>query len=219
MPGRHPMRSVSLFPFCAPETHFSGKTRIRGSGIIVDSSGLLLTAAHVMLQLNDSCALTVIVPSSEWSRTSGYHPFSIKQCETNLAIDVALCSIVPIESERDWMYLRAASLRRYAPAPNTEVRIMGFTGWGFYPTVLRARIQSVRLLRRQDGCYCDFAVDTTTYQGMSGSALVTSDGQVVGLITTSGTGKFRGLSFGTDFERAAGFLKKNGVGSAEAADR
>jgi len=65
--------------------------------------------------------------------------------------------------------------------------------------------------RRQDGCYCDFAVDAVTHEGMSGSPLVTEEGDVIGLITTAGSGKFRGISFGTTFEGAAAFLRKAGL--------
>jgi Trypsin-like peptidase domain len=97
-------------------------------------------------------------------------------------------------------------------APQSLVTIPGFTGWSLFPTVVRGRIASPRLFyRRQDGCYCDFAVDTVTYDGMSGSPLVTEQGDVIGLITTAGTGKFRGLSFGTTFEGAAAFLRKAGL--------
>ena len=200
-------------PILCTETHFAGRTRAHGSAVVIDTTGVIITAAHVVLNAQSSCSLTIVVPSSEWSQTSGFHPFKIGQCETNLSLDIAACRITPVESKNDYKYLRAAVVRLFMPAPNTMVTVMGFTGWGFYPTVLRARLQSVQLLRRQDGCYCDFAVDTSTFQGMSGSPLVTANGEVVGIITTSGTGKFRGLSFGTDFERAAVFLRKYALGS------
>jgi len=199
-------------PILCTETHLAGRTRAHGSGVVVDTAGVIITAAHVVLDAQRFCSLTMVVPSSEWSRTSGFHPFKIGPCETDAPLDIAVCRITPVESKSDFKYLRAAPIRLFTPAANSMVTIMGFTGWGFYPTVLRARVQSVQLVRRQDGCYCDFAVDTSTYQGMSGSPLVTANGEVVGIITTSGTGKFRGLSFGTDFERAAEFLKKYGWG-------
>jgi S1-C subfamily serine protease len=203
-------------PILCTETHLAGRTRAHGSGVVVDTSGVIITAAHVVTDAHSFCSLTVVVPSGEWSRTSGFHPFKIGQCETNLPLDIAVCRINPVESKSDYKYLRAAPVGLFTPAANSRVTIMGFTGWGFYPTVLPARVQSAQLMRRQDGCYCDFAVDTSTYQGMSGSPLVSANGEVVGIITTSGTGKFRGLSFGTDFERAATFLKRNGLGNANA---
>jgi len=193
----------------------SSRTKARGTAVVVDSAGVILTAAHVVLASQSSCTLTLLVPNNEWSRASTFHPFSVQQRATSELLDIALCRIRPLEDVRDWSYLKPARLRIQSIVPGTTVTITGFTGWGVFPTVVRGSLLSPQqLYRRQDGCYCDFAVDATTHEGMSGSPLVTETGDVIGLITTAGTGKFRGMSFGTSFERAAAFLRKAGLNSA-----
>ena len=207
-------------PILCTEAQSAARTKARGTAVVVDLSGIILTAAHVVSQSQLFCTLTALVPNDEWTRASGFRPFSVEQCVTNELLDIALCRIKPRGNNRDWSYLRAASIRMQIPPPASSVVITGFTGWGYFPTVVHGRIASPQqLYRRQDGCYCDFAVDTLTYEGMSGSPLVTEQGDVIGLITTAGTGKFRGISFGTSFERAAAFLRKAGLTSASLAPK
>src|ERR1051326_1640183 len=100
------------------------------------------------------------------------------------------------------------------PSPNSTVNIAGFTGWGMAPTMVSGHIvPPAQIYRRQDGCYCNFAVDVTSHAGMSGSPILTIDGKVAGVVTTAGTGKFRGITFGTTLERAGAFLHEAGLAS------
>jgi hypothetical protein len=46
---------------------------------------------------------------------------------------------------------------------------------------------------------------------MSGSPVISSEGEVLGILTLAGNGKFRGLSFGVSFEEAKIFLAAEGV--------
>jgi hypothetical protein len=46
---------------------------------------------------------------------------------------------------------------------------------------------------------------------MSGSPVISMQGEVLGILTLAGTGKFRGVSFGTSLEEAADFLKAEGL--------
>jgi len=197
---------------CTPNP--SARTRARGTAIVVDVSGVVVTAAHVVADSKSPCILTLLVPNDEWRRASGFRAFAIEPCVSNELLDVAVCRIHPLERPQDWSYLRAAPLRTQVRPSDVSLTVTGFTGWGIFPTVVRGHIVSPRqLYRREDGCYCDFAIDTATYQGMSGSPLVNERGEVIGLITIAGSGKFRGLSFGTSFERAATFLTRAGIRS------
>ena len=49
---------------------------------------------------------------------------------------------------------------------------------------------------------------------MSGGPIVTAQGEVLGILTLAGSGKFRGISFGASFEEAAAFLKAQGINAA-----
>ena len=89
--------------------------------------------------------------------------------------------------------------------------ITAFTGWGLSPLTLSGRIQGRQIYQRRDGCYCDFATDITATEGMSGSPVITMQGEVIGVLTLAGTGKFRGVSFGASLEEAADFLKAEGL--------
>ena len=189
----------------------SARTKVRGTAVVLDTRGIILTAAHVVAEIHPSCALTVLVPNDDWSRALGFHAFSVRDCSANEPLDLALCHIRPIENTADWSYLRAATAEMRTPLPGSNVGITGFTGWGMSPTVVSGRIvPPAQIYRRQDGCYCDFAVSVTSHAGMSGSPILTNDGKVSGIVTTAGTGKFRGITFGTTLERAANFLNEAG---------
>ena len=64
--------------------------------------------------------------------------------------------------------------------------------------------QGRQIYQRGDGCYCDFATDIAAEEGVSGSPVLSAQGDVLGILTLAGSGKFRGLSFGASFEEAAG---------------
>jgi len=82
----------------------------------------------------------------------------------------------------------------------------------YHLTVLRLRFGPHRSsYQRQDGCRCDFATDIIAVEGMSGSPVISSDGEVLGILTLAGNGKFRGLSFGVSCEEAKSFLAAEGV--------
>ena len=190
--------------------HLSGRTRARGTAIIVDPSGIILTAAHVVLENQVACTLTAMVPDDDWDRASRFYLFSVGRCASDALLDLAACRIQSGDNHNAPL-LRAASVRGPAPAPGTAVTITGFTGWGLFPTVVRGRLTPGQSYRRKDGCYCDFAVDAEVYEGMSGSPVETEQGRVIGLITTAGTGPFRGTSFGTSLEYAAPLMARLGA--------
>jgi len=199
-------------PILCTDSQLGARTRTRGTAVIVSSTGIIVTAAHVVSGSQPPCKLTAVIPNAEWSRASAFRPFLLESCSTNELLDIALCHIQPIGTGGEWSWVQAARVRIEIPPAESLITITGFTGWGFFPTVVRARMISPRQrYRRQDGCYCDFAVDAVTHEGMSGSPLVTEEGDVIGLITTAGSGKFRGISFGTTFEGAAAFLRKAGL--------
>jgi hypothetical protein len=77
--------------------------------------------------------------------------------------------------------------------------------------VRSGRIQGRRIYQRKDGCYCDFATDIAAVEGMSGSPVITAQGEVIGILTLAGSGKFHGISFGASLHEAANFLKAEGV--------
>lgn len=192
----------------------AARTKVRGTAVVLDARGTIVTAAHVVVETHPSCVLTALVPNDEWSRALSFHAFSVGDCSVDASLDVALCRLRPIENTADWSYLRAAAMEMTTPLPNSSVSIVGFTGWGMLPIMASGRIAPpARIYRRQDGCYCDFAVDVITHAGMSGSPILTIDGKVAGVVTTAGTGKFRGITFGTTFERAAAFLHEAGLAS------
>lgn len=189
----------------------AARTKVRGTAVVLDARGTIMTAAHVVVETHPSCLLTALVPNDDWSRALSFHPFSVGDCSVDQSLDVAVCRIWPIENSKDWSFLRAATIETKTPPPNSRVSIVGFTGWGMAPTSALGRIvPPVRIYRRQDGYYCDFAVDVISHAGMSGSPILTIDGRVAGVVTTAGTGKFRGITFGTSLERAAAFLHEAG---------
>lgn len=202
-------------PVLCTEIQGSARTRVRGTAVIIDSRGLILTAAHVVLGPNLFCALTVLVPEDQWSKTRRSHAFSVQHCATETSLDLALCQIAPAERKKDWAYLSVAKLRRQFPLSGSAVTITAFWGWGMLPVPRRGRLTSHALYKRQDGVYCDFSTDIIAFEGMSGSPVVTDEGDLIGVITTAGLKKFSDRSFGVSIERAAAFLRLNGLGLSQ----
>jgi S1-C subfamily serine protease len=207
MPSLAPRFAV---PVLCTDNQLAAHTKARGTAVIVDASGLILTAAHVILEAKLYCTLTVLVPNDEWSRASKFYAFTVQQCSADQLLDIATCRITPLDRLKDWSFLRAANLRMQGWTPNAFARITGFTGWGWFPTVLRGQILPPQLYHTHEGCYCDVAVNVETHEGMSGSPIVDEGGEVIGVITLAGTGRFRGVSFGTSMANAVGFLRKHG---------
>ena len=189
----------------------AGRTRVRGTGVIADSGGTLLTAAHVIQQARSDCTLSVMIPDEEWSRLRQLHAFLIEDCRLQATLDLAVCRIRPAENKRDWGYLRPARIQLRPTRPGEPVWVTAFTGWGVLPLTRSGHIQARQVYQRRDGCYCDFATDIAAVEGMSGSPVISADGEVLGILTLAGSGQFRGISFGASFDEAAEFLKAQGV--------
>jgi len=201
-------------PLLCTENHMTARTRVRGTGIIADSGGTLITAAHVILQAHSDCTLSVMVPDEEWNRVRQLHAFLVEGCHLHQLLDLAVCRIRPAENSRDWGYIRPARIGLRATQSGEIISITAFTGWGLFPLTRGGHIKTRQNFQRQDGCYCDFATDITAVEGMSGGPIVTAQGEVLGILTLAGSGKFRGISFGASFEEAAAFLKAQGINAA-----
>ena len=91
----------SAVPLLCTENHQAARTRVRGTGVIADSGGTLLTAAHVIQEARSDCTLSVMIPDDEWSRFRQLHAFLIGDCRLHLPLDLAVCRIRPAESSRD----------------------------------------------------------------------------------------------------------------------
>jgi S1-C subfamily serine protease len=210
-------------PLLCTENNRGAYTRVRGSGVIADSGGTLLTAAHVILQahsgLASGCTLSVMVPDEEWTRTGRLRAFLLGDCRLNQPLDLAVCRIHPAENSRDWGYLRAARIRLRPATSGEPVWVTAFTGWGMFPLIRSGHITGRQNYQRQDGCRCDFATDITAVEGMSGGPVISREGEVLGIITLAGKGKFIGLSFGVSFEEAKSFLRAEGVIASASADQ
>ena len=198
-------------PLLCTENNRAAHTRVRGTGVIADSGGTLLTAAHVILQARSNCTLSVMVPDEEWIHARRLRTFLLADCHLNQPLDLAVCRMHPADSTRDWAYLRGARIRLRPSRPGEPVWVTAFTGWGLIPLTRSGRITGRQDYQRQDGCHCDFATDITAVEGMSGSPVISSEGEVLGILTLAGNGKFRGLSFGVSFEDAKTFLAAEGV--------
>ena len=206
-----PSANRSAVPLLCTEDHPAARTRVRGTGVIADSGGSLITAAHVIQQARSNCTLSVMIPDDEWNRFRQLHAFLITGCRFFLPLDVAICRMRPADNRRDWGYVRPARIRARLPVTGEPVSITAFTGWGLSPLVRAGHVQGRNIYQRQDGCYCDFAVDIPAAEGMSGSPVISSQNEVLGILTLSGGGKFRGLSFGASLEEAIVFLKQEGI--------
>ncbi len=198
-------------PLLCTENNRAARTQVRGTGVIADSGGTLLTAAHVILRAHSGCTLSVMVPDEEWIHTGRLRAFLVGNCRLSQALDLAVCRVHPAEDSRDWGYLRAARIRLRPATSGEPVWVTAFTGWGLLPLTRSGHITGRKDYQRQDGCRCDFATDITAVEGMSGSPIISSEGEVLGILTLAGNGKFRGLSFGVSFEDAKSFLVAEGV--------
>jgi S1-C subfamily serine protease len=201
-------------PLLCTENRLAAHTRVRGTGVIADSGGSLITAAHVIQQADPSCTLSVMVPDREWSHVRELHTFLVTSCKLDQPLDLAACRLRPAARNSDWGLLRGASIHLRSALPGEAVTVTAFAGWGMLPFTARGHIKGNQTYARRDGCYCDFATDIPAEQGMSGSPVVSAQGEVLGILTLAGTGKFKGMSFGVAFDEAADFLRAQGVNFA-----
>ena len=199
----------STVPILCTDNYLAGRTHARGTGVIVDARGTLLTAAHVVAEHQLYCDLSVLVPDDNWSRMRNFRAYSVRNCSQSIELDLAVCHILPIG--RGATGLQAAVLRQSFPRVSVSVTVTGFTGWGLSPTSRTGLLRGGNFFRKQEDCYCDFSMNLTAFEGMSGGPVTTVDGQVIGIFTALGTGKFRGLAFGISIERALSFLHHRGV--------
>jgi len=199
----------STVPILCTDNYRGGRTHARGTGVIVDARGTILTAAHVIDEYQLYCDLTALVPDADWSHARLMHAYSIRDCARNIELDLAVCSLTPISRQRT--PLRAAGLHSRPSPPSDWITVTGFSGWGLSPTSLTGWLRSGNYFRKQQDCYCDFSMELTAFEGMSGGPITDADGQVIGILTAIGTGKFRGLAFGVSIERALRFLHYHGI--------
>jgi S1-C subfamily serine protease len=198
-------------PLLCTENIAAFRTFVRGTGLIADSGGTLLTAAHVILQAHFNCTLSVMIPDDEWIHAGHFRRFLLTHCHLNEFLDLAVCRLQPADNPRDLGYIHAAPLRFRQVTPGEPVSVTGFTGWVLAPLTRSGRITGQEDYRRQDGCRCDFATNIVAVEGMSGSPVISPQGEVLGIITQAGKGRFRGTSFGVSFEDARNFLIAEGV--------
>jgi hypothetical protein len=201
-------------PILCTDNRFAPYTRARGTGVIVDSTGLILTAAHVILEAGIYCTFTVLVPNDEWNRAGKFFLFALERCLSDRLMDVAVCHLAPQEHAQGRSFLTAGVAGSHRVLPGDLATITGFTGWGWFPTVASGAILPPQLYETHEGCHCDLAVKTTTHEGMSGSPIVDEEGMVIGIVTRAGTGQFRGITFGTTIGSARGLLRKQGWAGA-----
>ena len=198
-------------PLLCTEINTPFRTHVRGTGLIFDSGGTLLTAAHVILAARYNCTLSVMIPDKEWVHIGRLRRFLLDDCHLNQPLDVAVCRTHPAEDLRDSAYLRSAPLAFRAVIPGEAVWVTAFEGWGLLPLTRAGHITGRAEYVRQDGCRCDFATDIVAVEGMSGSPVISSQGEVLGILTQAGTGRFRGTSFGVSLADAKAFLAAQGV--------
>jgi S1-C subfamily serine protease len=210
-PEAPPPALRAAVPLLCTENIAAFRTYVRGTGLIADSGGTLVTAAHVIQQARFNCTLSVMIPDDEWIHTGHLRRFLLARCHLNEFLDLAVCRIQPADNSTDLGYIRAAPLRFRQVNPGESVSVTGFTGWVLAPLTRSGRITGQEDYRRQDGCRCDFATNIVAVEGMSGSPVISLRGEVVGIITQAGKGRFRGTSFGVTFEEARSFLIAEGV--------
>lgn len=199
----------STVPILCTDHYQGGRTHARGTGVIIGEQGALLTAAHVVTEHQLYCDLTALVPDNDWSRAHGFQPYSVRDCAQSVELDIAICKLVAMN--RNTRPLQAATLRFPFPRVPVLVTVTGFTGWGLSPTARSGALRAGNYFRKQEECYCDFSMELTAFEGMSGGPVTNAEGEVIGVLTALGTGKFRGLAFGISIERALGFLHHHGV--------
>jgi len=155
--------------------------------------------------------LSVMIPDDEWNRVGRLRRFVLARCDLNQTVDIAICRLKPADNIHDLDYLHPAQVGFRPPVSREPVWLTGFTGWLMVPLVRAGHVIGEEAYRTQDGCRCNFATDIVAVEGMSGSPIISLDGEVVGIITQAGRGNFRGISFGTSLREVRDFLAAHGL--------
>ncbi len=183
------------------------------TGFFISPSGAFLTAAHVSDDLDRYAAahrcfgaIFVVMAGDPTEETVSTSYFPIQSCQTNHALDVAVC--FPTGSPFQDQALRGhiVSLKLESVFHYTDGTPMAFTG---YPLAMGRPLTSRGSIA---ALYPDQVVlDKGTWPGASGSPVYSASGSVLGIILQRGTDIATGLAYAAPSDAIMEFLNRQNV--------
>jgi V8-like Glu-specific endopeptidase len=171
----------------------------RGTAFFVSASGEFLTAAHVILQMqNDDprCPIpAVTLPLHRWqpneaNESVAWFSFKIPNCVIDVQIDVADCSLInDLSVPRRALTFKIVPVKFEwnLPSDGTQVAFTGFPMNARDPMTFRADVAAYRPVWRNEKVIPELLLDRAAWPGSSGSPVFLPDGKVVGILIAART--------------------------------
>lgn len=197
--------SVAALDCLAVSTSESRILERIGSAFLVSGAGDFLTAAHVILEMQNperSCpTLSLILPDEDWhpeSRTERirWFPFEASSCRMDRSLDIALCPLGEDFSARKHdLRLKIAPVQFdwAIPPDGTHVAFTGFPLRARDPMTFRADVAAFRIPSSQEPIP-EVVLDHAALPGFSGSPVYLVNGKVVGILVKDGKDEAAGVS-------------------------
>ena len=196
------------------------QTRVTlGTGFFINRNGDVLTAAHVVTELQrltsleNPCFGAIYVAKTEWKNRyrnvdTDLQWFRMAECEYRENVDMGVCKahLNPFLDPTTNKFIRPVSLASYVRYNDGSP--IAFTG---FPLQFAYPITSKGYIASYDPTAKKLIIDKTAWPGASGSPLYTSDGKVIGIVVEQGTDKSAGLAFARPTDLAFDLLREQKI--------
>ena len=194
--------------------------KIIGSGFLVNKEGYFLTAAHVVLNWEQStvdvgpCFAAIFIPDITWGErdraagTFGVQWLKFTDCVYNANLDVAACKLIQNPFTNPTIAKQVAAARLGTIAQHSDGSPIAFTG---FPLNFHVPVTSKGYIAAYTAADRRLAIDKSAWPGASGSPVYDAEGRVIGMVTETGLALGAGLTYARPVEVLIDFLREQKI--------
>ncbi|MGZ5437338.1 MAG: S1 family peptidase [Pyrinomonadaceae bacterium] len=197
--------------------------RIVGTGFLINTEGHFLTAAHVVLDWEQTnakfgpCFAAVFIPAVPWSARSFSPDIRVKwikftDCRYNGQIDVAVCKLLknPFDDPEINKHINALAFGSVLTIPDgSAVAFTGFPLDFHVPVTSQGHVAAYAAADRR------LVIDKSAWPGASGSPVYDTRGRVIGIVTETGLAEGAGLTYSRPIDYVKQFLANEKIATVK----